>query len=104
MVGPQEPPMSSLGEPEQAMEGNAGPVRAVPELVAHLVERLVDFEQSEERPGLLQRLIEAGGARNLIVGGDEGTAGFLFPGVQLRLPTRAVIAPLHGAALERGVA
>src|SRR6185312_9171889 len=94
------PLVLSLGHCEQALEGNAGPVRAVPELVAHLV----DLEEGEERADLLQRLIEARGACDFVVRGGEGAARLLLPGVKLRLPAAAVVADLQRVALERGVA
>src|SRR6185437_2075153 len=96
-------PRSSPGEPEEAMEGNADPVRTVPELVAQLVEGFVDLEQAEEGLRLLQRLVEARGGRDLVVTGEEGTTCLLLPGLQLRLPARAVVTALHRAPLQGGV-
>src|SRR4029453_5821572 len=70
----------SANQVEQISKRNVRPVGAVPALGAHLVQRLLDLEQIDERLRLLARSVQTGGARNGIVHAEKHRARRAFPG------------------------
>src|SRR5579872_2549666 len=83
-------PCLLLRESQEAAQRDAGPVGAVAELVARLIERFLDLEQAQQRLHLVERLIQSGGCRDAVVAGEESAASLALPLFQHRFPTAGV--------------
>src|SRR5258706_10809551 len=60
------------GERGEALQRDVRPRRAVVELVAQLVEQLLDLGELEQAARILERCVQTARARGLGVGGEEG--------------------------------
>src|SRR5205807_9559872 len=94
----------SPAEGAQGAQRNAGPIRPVFELMAHVVQRFLNFKQPQQRLHLLQRLVQAAGARNRVVRRQEHLAGLLLPLLEQWRQLVAVVSGFQQALLQRRLA
>src|SRR5205809_7488805 len=69
----------AAGERGKALQRDVHPGRAVVELVAQLVEQLLDLGELEQAACILERRVQAARARGLGISGEERAAHLGFP-------------------------